>query len=69
MKYEFEINETFQCGLIKLKVQKADEDFPCKGCYFFETSKACGKIKDIIGECEEGAREDSTHVIFKKVEE
>lgn len=63
-KKEFKIGETFQCGLIKLKV--VESDVFCDDCYFRETG--CINLKNILGLCSLD-REDKTNVIFVEVEE
>lgn len=32
-KKEFKVGEVFQCGLIKLKVEKASKDCLCNRCF------------------------------------
>lgn len=69
-KKEFKVGETFQCGLIKLKVEIGDRFRLCKGCYCGETAyNECGVLKEIVGECMSESRKDKTDVIFVKVEE
>lgn len=72
MKKEFKVGEIFQCGLVKLKVEKAnyggwgsrcnDCEFQCLSCDFYS-------YEDYLGECKADLREDKTDVIFKKVED
>lgn len=71
MKKEFKINETFQCGLIKVKCIKSDGT--CKGCVLENID--C-RIMDeesinnkIFGSCYRENRNDKTDVIFVKVDE
>lgn len=61
-KKEFKIGETFQCGLVKLKVEKSGRK--CDGCYFLGGCK-----RRITGACSAESREDNTDVIFVEVEE
>lgn len=68
-KTEFKIGETFQCGLIKLKVEESrGESSCCDGCFFhFRCFKASTGV--ISGSCARTDREDKTDVIFVKVED
>lgn len=59
---EFKVGEVFQCGLIKLKVEKSGRK--CDGCYLINGCKLT-----ITGPCSQESREDKTDVIFVKVEE
>lgn len=68
MKKEFKVGETFQFGLVKLKVEKADinSTFPCDKCYF--NNRCCiDKLKDSIGSCR--WEDNGIDRIFIKVEE
>lgn len=65
-KKEFKVDEVFQCGLVKLKVEK-QTDY-CEGCAFRDFG-FCGDIHEFSGSCNGIEREDKTDVIFKKVEE
>lgn len=69
-KKEFKIGEVFQCGLAKLKVQKAKEKGRkgCIGCVL-NGSGHCHFAEDYFGGCTSEEREDKTDVIFVKVEE
>lgn len=64
---EFKIGEVFQCGLVKLKVEKEDEN-SCLKC-FFNGTFLCGNMNQLIGSCYDDEREDKTDVVFVKVEE
>lgn len=67
-KKKFKVGEVFQCGLVKLKVEKLD--FSCDGRYFLGSYLDCSVINSIItGSCIKPEREDNTDVIFVKVEE
>lgn len=70
MKKEFKIGETFQCGLVKLRVEMSDENSlsPCSEC-FFSGSCCIDRIEKAIGSCAWEKRKDKTDVIFVKVEE
>lgn len=59
---EFKVGEVFQCGLIKLKVEKSGRK--CDGCYFLGGCK-----RGITGACSAESREDKTDVIFVKVDD
>ena len=67
-KKEFKIGETFQCGLVKLRVETPESGL-CKGCFFGSRSYDCGSIINLTGSCYFDEREDNTNVIFVKVEE
>ena len=67
---EFKVGELFQCGLVKLKVEKA-ECIGCDGClkcFIYKNHIDCKLVDSILGECEAEKREDKTDVIFVKVE-
>lgn len=66
-KKEFKVGEVFQCGLIKLRVVKEDEN-SCLKCFFNKTF-LCGNMDQLIGSCSDVEREDETDVIFVKVED
>lgn len=69
MKKEFAIGETFQFGLIKLRVEKADinSTFPCDDCFF--NKRECNKLMDAIGNCNWADNEEKVNKVFVKVEE
>lgn len=68
-KTEFKIGETFQCGLVKLRVEHGiDNKVACEGCYF-DTEEPCLADVRFVGHCDSLSREDKTDVIFVKVEE
>lgn len=66
-KKEFKVGETFQCGLVKLKVE--EERNGCVGCVFTGVGDACKIAGLLVGNCIAGEREDATDVIFVEVEE
>lgn len=66
-KTEFKVGETFQCGLVKLKVE--EEINGCVGCVFIGVGEACKIAGLLAGNCIAGKREDGTDVIFVKVED
>lgn len=68
-KKEFKVGETFQCGLVKLRVEKARCVASwCDGCFFhFRCLKVT--VRTIAGPCTRTHREDKTDVVFVKVEE
>lgn len=69
MKTEFEAGEVFQCGLIKLKVNKAKGD-SCDGCFFKPCSdQAYRCYADIVGTCLKSYRADNKSIIFVKAED
>lgn len=63
---EFKVGETFQCGLVKIRVVKGDDS--CRNCFFNE-SYLCGNLNKLTGSCFSSEREDNTDVIFVKVED
>jgi hypothetical protein len=67
-KKEFKVGETFQCGLAKLKVVKAEKVGTCTGCDLVGL-EYCTAVQEFIGSCYRGDREDKNDVIFVKVEE
>lgn len=67
-KKEFKIGETFQCGLVKLRVEKPEIGL-CKGCIFSSSFYDCDSITDLTGPCSWDEREDKASIIFVKVEE
>lgn len=70
-KKEFNIGEVFQCGLVKLKVEKAEYSGcdGCHKCFIYKNHIDCELVESILGECEAENREDKTDVIFVKVDE
>lgn len=68
-KKEFAIGEEFQCGMVRLKVEKGKRKFSCKNCYIGELTRDCNIFTPIVGECMDCDRTDKTNVIFAKVEE
>lgn len=68
-KKEFKIGETFQFGLIKLKVVKSTKWNSCEGCYMTNLPGQCKSYYDLIGKCLRGEREDKTDILFVKVED
>ncbi len=67
-KKEFKVGETFQCGLVKLKVVKAEKVGTCTGCDLHGL-EYCTAVQEFIGSCYRADREDKNDVIFVKVEE
>lgn len=67
-KKEFKVGETFQCGLVKLKVVKQENIGTCTGCDLVGL-EYCTAVQEFIGSCYRAEREDKTDVIFIKVEE
>lgn len=66
-KKEFKIGEVFQCGLVKLKCEKATID--CTNCFFEGVDYCCTSINEMTGSCDSSEREDKTNVVFVKVED
>ena len=67
-KKEFNVGETFQCGLVKLKVVKKKKIGTCIGCDLLGL-EYCTAVQEFIGSCYHAYRQDKTDVIFVKVEE
>lgn len=69
-KKEFKVGETFQCGLVKLKVEPSKKPTSCVGCFFWnENFPMCDDFAEaFVGKCDI-SRKDKTGVIFVKVEE
>lgn len=69
-KKEFKVGEVFQCGLVKLKVEKVKgNNHLCNGCFFNNSMHECENNKYFIGSCSSKGREDKNNVIFVKVED
>lgn len=70
-KTEFEINEVFQLGLIKIKCVEQKEHYPflCTGCCINPVNCASYEGNDAVGCCAADKRKDKTNVIFIRVEE
>ena len=66
-KTEFKVGETFQLGLVKVRVVKEDLN-SCSKCIFNRTI-LCGNIYSLTGSCFSNKREDRQAVIFVKVED
>ena len=66
-KTEFKVGETFQLGLVKVRVVKEDVN-SCSKCIFNGTI-LCGNIYSLTGSCFSDKREDRQDVIFVKVED
>lgn len=65
-KKEFKIGEEFQCGHVKLRVEKSTI---CQGCFFNNPMCNCAGNSYFIDSCISHQREDKTDVIFVEVEE
>ena len=61
------INDTFQCGDAKLKVEKRSG---CECCYFHTwcNMETLSLIEEIAGTCFREKRTDDTDIIFKYIE-
>lgn len=66
-KKEFKVGEVFQCGLVKLRVERID-DYRCVECYL-NAFDCHGELCGLVGICNGFDREDKQNVIFVKVEE
>lgn len=67
-KKQFNIGETFQCGLLKLKcIENDSKNYRCDSCFFTTLGRCLGK--EIVGHCVDSFRNDKTDVIFVKVED
>lgn len=67
-KKEFKIGEVFQCGLAKLRCEKAETEERCLQCSLYnDLEDVCCGFR--VGSCDGEDREDHTDVIFKLVEE
>lgn len=67
-KNQFQVGETFQFGLIKLKCVIAEKDNYCTNCFFHDIN--CDEIHiGVVGSCAKRQRHDKTDVIFVKLEE
>lgn len=71
-KKEFKVGEVFQCGFVKLKVERVN-NISCSACFFKHICNSMGintrNLVSIKGECCEEFRDDKTDVIFVEVEE
>lgn len=64
-KQEFQIDESFQYGLLLLKCienPNKGEKIPCRNCYF--ANLPCDNMIDSTGACEPERRKDGRDVIF-----
>lgn len=61
---EFKIGEVFQCGLVKLRVEKAKSG--CCGCIFSRDNDFNDCSHTALGYCGAYYRKDKTDVIFVK---
>lgn len=70
-KKEFEVGETFQCGIVKLKciIEPINRSERCDGCFFDDNGDCIDRFNNIVGECSHTNRKDKTNVIFVKVED
>lgn len=68
MRKEFAIGETFQYGLVKLKVVECESN-SCEGCFFDCRKYECDYNEHFIGSCFSKQREDNKNVIFVKIED
>ena len=66
---EYKVGEVFQCGLIKLKVEKVRCIASCCDGGFFHFSRFKEIVRTIAGPCSRIHREDKTDVVFKKEED
>lgn len=67
-KNQFQIGETFQFGLIRLKCVISGKGNYCTDCFFHDTN--CDEIyTKVIGSCAKEQRYDKTDVIFVKSED
>lgn len=66
-KKEFKVGEIFQLGLVKLRVEKQDEDV-CTRCVLYHFGN-CDVVHEFTGSCFHKDREDNNNVMFVKVEE
>ena len=69
-KKEFKVGEVFQCGLIKLKVEKTNAKpcYQCEECFMYEHIYNCNDLIDLVGSREGKKRDDKTDVVFVEVE-
>ena len=67
-KNQFQIGETFQFGLIRLKCVTSEKANFCVDC-FFRDGNCDKKQTEVIGTCVASQRNDKTDVIFVKSED
>ena len=61
---ERKICEVFEYNNVKLQVNKNNDEFSCRGCYFIDKGSECDEQK-----CLRSEREDRKNVIFKEIKE
>ena len=67
-KNQFQIGETFQFGLIRLKCVTSEKENFCVGCFFCDIN-CHEKYTEVIGLCGKRKRDDKTDVVFVKSED
>lgn len=69
-KKEFKVGEVFDLGLMKIRVDKMDDNKRCRECFFYHFCCDCEETRyAMIGACNGREREDGTDAVFKLVEE
>ena len=54
---------------VKLRVVQDNSERPCHGCYFCNDDISCiHRNRRILGGCSVSTRDDSTGIIFKKID-
>ena len=68
---ERKVGEVFDFDGVKLRVERADDETSCNGCYFRHTRRSCfgSGIIPYVGRCNTIARSDKESVIFVEVED
>lgn len=68
---ERKVGEVFDFNGVKLRVERADDETSCNGCYFRHPRRSCfgSGIILCVGRCNTIARSDKESVIFVKVED
>ena len=59
---ERKIGEVFEYNNVKLQVNKNNDEFSCRGCYFIDKGSECDEQK-----CLRPKREDRKNVIFEEI--
>ena len=59
---ERKIGEVFEYNNVKLQVNKNNDEFSCRGCYFIDKGSECDEQK-----CLRSEREDRKNVIFEEI--
>lgn len=66
---DYKINEEFQFGKIRLRVEKCKNPLNCENCFFEKFREHCHELSKVIGACSSICREDEQSVKFVEIKE